>query len=88
MLKIKLDNCCCEPNITMEFTFEEKYFKEILRIASGSFRSIEVTNNETGEVVYTRYVGDKFFQIEKEYGFIADAISELLAYTPHHPRGF
>lgn len=86
MLRIRLDNCCCEPNITMEFTFEEKYFEGILRIASGGFRSIEVTNSETGEVAYTRYVGDEFFQIEKDYGFIADAISELLAYTKN-PRG-
>lgn len=88
MLKIRLDNCCCEPNITMEFTFEEKYFVEILRIATGSFRSVEVINNETGKVVYKRYVDDEFFHMEQDYSFIADAISELLAYTPCNPRGF
>lgn len=82
MLKIRLDNCCCEPNIKMEFTFEDEYFMDVLSIACGNFRSIRITNYETEEVVYTRYVDAEHFQIDQGY---SDAITELSEYA-HCPK--
>lgn len=88
MLKIKLDNCC-EPKVTMELTFEEKHFMDVLLIACRSFRGIEIADTETEEVIYTRYVSDEPFQIEKDH-YIAETIAtfiELLPYTTC-PREF
>lgn len=43
-----------------------------------AFRDIEVIDEETGEVVYSSYVGGDFFVAEATCGEVLDAITELL----------
>lgn len=85
MYRIKLDNCCCEPKITMEFTFEKSKFDEIISYAIVGFRSVEVTDNETGEVIYSHYICDQHF--DTEYLHICECIEALCEYVTYK-RGY
>lgn len=54
---------CCNPYITYcikNLTKKAAYFAT--QNLCAAFRSIEVVNEETGEVVYSHYEGDEFFQ--------------------------
>lgn len=85
--RIKLDNCCCEPEIKMEFTFDKKHFAEVAVIANCGFRQVMITDADTGEVIYSRYVCDEHFELDNGYQNIADCIKDLLCYAKY-PRGF
>lgn len=85
--RIKLDNCCCEPEIKMEFTFDKEQFAEVAVIANCGFRQVMITDADTGEVVYSRYVGDEHFELDKGYQNIANCIKDLLRYAKY-PSGF
>lgn len=87
MYKVKLDNCCCEPSIKMEFTFPKEKLEDVICIAVGGFRSVEITNNETGEVVYNCYINEAHFNINCQYCSIVDCIKELLNFGDY-PRGY
>ena len=53
----------CSPYITLtldKLTKKAAYFAT--QNLCAAFRSIEVVNEETGEVVYSHYEGDEFFQ--------------------------
>lgn len=49
-----------------------------VEILNGGFRSVEVCNDETGEVVYQFYRGEEFFEPETTAGAAFDAVNELL----------
>ena len=87
MYRIQLENCCLEPEIKMEFTFDKKHFAEVAVIANCGFRQVMITDADTGEVVYNRYVGSEHFELDKGYQNIADCIKDLLRYAKY-PRGF
>lgn len=87
MYRIELDNGCCEPSIKMEFTFEPGVFAEVICLATGGFRSVKVTDTETGELLYDRYVCSQHFEIDKSYLSVANCIKDLLLYAKY-PRGF
>ena len=87
MYRIELDNCCCEPSIKMEFTFDKEQFAEVAVIANCGFRQVMITDADTGEVVYSRYVGVEHFELDKGYQNIANCIKDLLRYAKY-PRGF
>ena len=85
--RIKLDNCCCEPAIKMEFTFDKEDFTEIAVIANCGFRQVTITDADTGEVIYSRYVSEEYFELDNGYQNITDCIKDLLRYA-QYPRGF
>ena len=87
MYHIKLDNCCCEPEIKMEFTFDKVFFERVVSIARSGFKQVMVTDADSGEVIYSCYVCDKHFELDIDYCSIADCIKELLEYTKY-PRGY
>ena len=87
MYRIQLDNCCHEPEIKMEFTFDKKYFEEVTVIAISGFRQVMVADVNTGEVVYSRYISDEHFELEDGYQNIADCVKDLLLYAKY-PKGF
>lgn len=87
MYRIELDNCCCEPCIKMEFTFDPGVFAEVICLATGGFRSVKVTDAETGELLYDRYVCSQHFEIDQSYLNVANCIKDLLCYAKY-PRGF
>lgn len=87
MYHIKLDNCCCEPEIKMEFTFDKEQIEEVIAIARGAFKQVMVTHADTSEVIYSRYISDSHFWIEQDYANIADCIKDLLKYAKYS-KGF
>ena len=87
MNRIKLENCGCEPSIKMEFTFDKEHFEEVAVIANSGFRQVTITDVDTGEVIYNRYVCDEHFELDNSYRSIADCIRDLLRYAKY-PKGF
>lgn len=87
MYRIKLDNCCGEPSIKMEFTFDKEHFEEVAVIANSGFRQVMIVDADTGEVIYNRYVCDEHFILDNGYRNIADCIRDLLRYAKY-PKGF
>ena len=87
MYRIELENCCCEPSIKMEFTFDKEHFEEVAVIANSGFRQVTITDVDTGEVIYNRYVCDEHFELDNGYQNIAGCIRDLLRYAKY-PKGF
>ena len=87
MYRIELNNCCCEHSIKMEFTFEPGVFAEVICLATGGFRSVKVTDAETGELLYDRYVCSQHFEIDQSYQYLTNCIKDLLLYAKC-PKGF
>ncbi len=81
MYCIVLDNCCCEPSIKMEFTFDKEIFIEVVAVANRGFRSIQITDADTGEVVYSRYVSDQHFHLHSTYQSVGDCVNDLCKYA-------
>lgn len=53
----------CNPYITYTIqNLTEKQARFAIKNLWTAFRSIEVVNEETGEVVFSHYEGDEFFQ--------------------------
>ena len=86
MYRIKLDNSCCEPSIKMEFAFDKEHFEEVAVIANSGFRQVMITDTDTGEVIYNRYVCAEHFKLDNGYQNIASCIRDLLRYAKY-PKG-
>lgn len=52
---VTVTNLTCYPKGTLSFDIEEKDFLETADICRGYFPSVEVIDNETGEVIFTYY---------------------------------
>ena len=77
--KLTLDSCQSNPKIIVEFDeVSESMLESVINVAKYAFRSIEVVNNETGEVVLNYYVGLQLFKPLYEYGTAIDTIANLL----------
>jgi hypothetical protein len=70
----------CEKNsIKIEFhDVTQEQVPSAVELLGKAFRDIEVIDEETGEVVYSSYVGGDFFNAEATCGEVLDAITELL----------
>lgn len=56
------DNFCSKPKIVFEYRdLTEKQMRYAVKCLACGFRKVEVTNNETGEVIYTHYESDEIF---------------------------
>lgn len=50
----------------------------IIANANGAFRITEVIDNETGEVIYNRYVGDAYFEADTSITDVIDMVNTVL----------
>lgn len=67
----------CNPYITYSIqNLTEKQARFAIKNLWTAFRSIEVVNEETGEVVFSHYEGDEFFQPSETE---AEAIAKVSA---------
>lgn len=70
---------CENPNITVEFKgLCSTCSIEVVSILECAFRSVEIICEETGEVVYTLYVGSEWFIPNAEYGKAIDEAGEII----------
>lgn len=67
---ITVDSCENCPKIVATFeNVPEEKLSEVLYYAKRAFRSIEVVNNQTGEIAYSRYVCCELFENEILYTY-------------------
>lgn len=72
-------NSCENPAITVEFKgLCGNCAVEAVATLETAFRSVDVTDEETGEVVYTHYVGSDWFVPQREYGKAIDTAGEVV----------
>ena len=77
---LAVDSCESRPQIDVRFkNIKHEHIEEAARIASAAFRQVEVTNEETGEIVFSLYVDCDWFNPSRTYGKTIDAIN-LLCY--------
>ena len=71
---------CENPNITIEY---EKLcgecIGECIEELETAFRSVEVVCEQTGEVVYTHYVGADWFNPFASYGEVIDTVYDIVS---------
>ena len=67
---ITVDSCEFSPKIVATFDeVPEEKLTDVLFYAKRAFRSIEVVNNQTGEVAYNRYICCELFENEILYSY-------------------
>lgn len=72
---VKVDSCEACPKVITEFNgVPDNQLEQVVYIAKRTFRSVEVTNEETGEIVLTYYVGDRLWEKAFNYGEAIDII--------------
>ena len=75
---LTVDSCESRPQIDIRFkNIKSEHIEEAARIASAAFRQIEVTNEETGEVVFSLYIDCDWFNPTANYGEAIDAVNRL-----------
>ena len=75
---LAIDSCESRPQIDVRFkNIKREHIEEAARIASTVFRQVEVTNEETGEVIFSLYVDCDWFNPTTTYGEAIDAINRL-----------
>lgn len=76
---VKLSTCGGSPNLETainHITWEKACI--IIAIGNGYFRDIEVTNDETGEVLYSRYVAEDVFEQDVDLATFYKGLAEVL----------
>lgn len=77
---LAVNSCESRPDIEARFkNIKREHIEEATRIAATAFRQIEVTNEETGEVIFSMYIDCDWFNPSRHYGTAIDAIN-LLCY--------
>lgn len=87
MYTIRLDNCFCQPCVRMEFNFRKIDFCDVIRLATGAFRQVEVTDADTGELAYSRYVNSEHFVVDCDSKNFYDILKELDKYANYTEQG-
>ena len=76
---VKADNGCYRPRI--EFSHEAvpgDKAKPLVLLLTKAFRNVEVTNNETGEVMFTNYVSGDWFEPELAISTVLGIAEDML----------
>ena len=74
---INLDSCEAMPKVVASFDeVPEDKLKDALYYAVRAYRSVEVVNNQTGEVVLTVYVSLDLFEEKRGYSY-GDALDYM-----------
>lgn len=72
---VKVDSCEARPKVVTEFNeVPDNQLEQVVYVAKRTFRSVEVTDEETGEVVLTYYVGERLYEKAFGYGEAIDII--------------
>ena len=77
---IKADNGHHRPRI--EFSHEAvpgDRAKGLAILLTKAFRNVEVTNNETGEVMFTNYISGDWFESELSISTVLALVEDMLA---------
>ena len=75
---IKLDSCESTPCIRAEFTGVPQYrLWKAIEGATKAFRSVEVTAEETGEVIFNYYVDHDWHLPDFNYGEMIDMLCHV-----------
>lgn len=71
---------CENPNVVIEYEgLCDKCIDECVEELNTAFRSVEVICEQTGEVVYSRYVGADWFNAFASYGEVIDEVYDIVA---------
>jgi hypothetical protein len=74
---VSVDSCESRPKIVASFdSVPENKLKDVLYYATKAFRSVEVINNETGEVALSLYQGLFLFDSRCGYSY-GDALDYM-----------
>ena len=65
------------PAIEVNFDIEPQYLTDVLAIAESTFASVDVTDNETGEVIAIRYTT---YDLHPQFMTIGEALIQLNDY--------
>lgn len=78
--KVSVDSCEACPKIVATFEdVPQDKMEQLISIATSAFRSVEIINNETGEVELTHYEGTTFHK--KSYFGYGEAIDVMKHYA-------
>lgn len=78
---MKVDSCESCPKILAEFpNIPDEQLEAAINAAKRAFRSVEVTDEETGEVVMSYYVGERLVPKSSNYDY-GDAIGLVKYYA-------
>ena len=73
---LKVDSCEACPKIIAEFpNIPEANIMKCFQAEKEGFRSFEITNEETGEIMASFYMSDEFHEALFDYGRTIDRIS-------------
>ena len=81
MFNVKLDNCGGEVGkikIEVVLKASETQLTFIANKAREAFRQIEITNDETGELVFSSYTSPDWFSPMSTEGEVLDEIQQIL----------
>ena len=81
MFNVKLDNCGGEVGkikIEVVLNATETQLAFVANKAREAFRQIEITNNETGELVFSSYTSPDWFSPMSTEGEVLDEIQQIL----------
>jgi hypothetical protein len=79
MCDVKLSTCGGTPEIEMEINHVAwDKASAIVAFGNGYFREARICNDETGEVLYSRYVADDVFEPEISYSKFCKLMGEVL----------
>lgn len=81
MFNVKLDNCGGEVGkikIEVVLKASETQLAFVAAKAQEAFRQIEITNNETGELVFSSYTSSDWFSPMSTEGEVLDEIQQIL----------
>ena len=71
---------CENPNVTIEYReLCEECIDECIEELNTAFRSVEVICEQTGEVVYSLYVGANWFTPFASYGEVIDEVYDIVS---------
>ena len=81
MFNVKLDNCGGEVGkikIEVVLKASETQLAFVANKAREAFRQIEITNDETGELVFSSYTSPDWFSPMSTEGEVLDEIQQIL----------
>lgn len=76
--KMRVDACESYPHLVAEFSnIPQSKIARVFHIATDAFRDVEVTAEETGEIIFRHYVDLDWFNPICKYGEVIDAIRHI-----------
>lgn len=75
---MKLDSCEGKPGIECVFhNIPEDKIRKVMEMAVKAFRSVEITAEETGEIIFSYYMDCEWHKVVFNYGEMIDILSHI-----------